>query len=153
MNEPEPQADILLIARRRIMAPPARVFDAWTAPEHLRRWWGPRSVTCIGAEIDLRVAGRYRIGNRFPDGNIVWIAGAFEAIEPGRKLIFTWGIEPDLSGRERVTVRFEPCPEGTNVVVIHERIATPALRDGHEAGWIDCLAGLAGYFDGTPRSA
>jgi uncharacterized protein YndB with AHSA1/START domain len=139
------QAGVTLIVRRRIQAAPARVYEAWTAPQHVVRWWGPRSVTCVGAEIDLRVAGRYRIGNLFPDGKVLWIAGAFEAIVPGRKLVFTWGIEPDAAPSERVTVHFDPCSEGTDVVVIHERIATAALRDGHDAGWQGCLDGLVAY--------
>jgi hypothetical protein len=34
---------------------------AWTEAEQLKKWWGPQSVTCDGAEVDLRVGGRYRI--------------------------------------------------------------------------------------------
>jgi uncharacterized protein YndB with AHSA1/START domain len=55
-----------------------RIFDAWTQPEHLRAWWGPRPVTCSGAEVDLRVGGRYRIANALPDGNTVIIEGEFQ---------------------------------------------------------------------------
>jgi len=58
--------ELTLVVRRTIGASPERVFDAWTKPERLRLWWGPRGVTCTAAEVDLRVGGRYRIANQFP---------------------------------------------------------------------------------------
>ncbi len=57
-----------LVVRRTIKAGPERVFEAWTRPELLLAWWGPRPVRCSGAEVDLRVGGRYRIDNQLPDG-------------------------------------------------------------------------------------
>src|SRR5262249_36942533 len=46
---------IVLVVRRTIRASAERIFDAWTRPEHLLVWWGPRPVTCSGADVDLRV--------------------------------------------------------------------------------------------------
>jgi uncharacterized protein YndB with AHSA1/START domain len=66
---------ITLVVRRTIRATPERLFEAWTEPAQLRRWWGPQDVECLDAQVDLRVGGQYRIANRFPDGRIVWIAG------------------------------------------------------------------------------
>jgi len=60
-------------------------------------------------------------------------------------LVFTWRVTPSVTERdapERVTVRFEPGGEWTKVVVVHERIPNRAVRDGHIAGWRDCLDGL-----------
>ena len=62
---------IALVVRRTIHAPVEPVFHAWTRPEQLRQWWGPGPVTCCHAEIDLRVGGAYRIGNRLPDGTVL----------------------------------------------------------------------------------
>jgi uncharacterized protein YndB with AHSA1/START domain len=62
---------VALIARRTIRASVERVFEAWTQPELLRAWWGPRPVTCSGADVDLRVGGKYRIVNALPDGSSV----------------------------------------------------------------------------------
>jgi uncharacterized protein YndB with AHSA1/START domain len=81
--------ELTLVVRRTIGASPERVFDAWTKPERLRLWWGPRDVTCTAAEVDLRVGGRYRIANQFPDGRVVWISGQFECIEPPRLLVYS----------------------------------------------------------------
>lgn len=140
---------ISLLVRRVIRSPTERVFDAWTRPEDLRCWWGPESVRCIVAEVDLRIGGTYRIGNQFPDGQILWISGEFELIERPAKLIYSWRVEGQPS-IERVAVQFESCPEGTLVVVRHERISDATLRDRHEQGWHGCLDGLSAYL-GAPE--
>ncbi|HEV2111730.1 MAG TPA: SRPBCC domain-containing protein [Gammaproteobacteria bacterium] len=145
------QQSVTLVVRQTVQAPPREVYAAWTEPAHLKEWWGPEGVACIGAEMDLRVGGAYRIGNRFPDGKVIWLAGSFEAIEPPRLLMYTWGVEP-APATERVTVRFEARGNGTEVIVTHERIASPALRDMHRQGWEGCLVGLADYLSGSRAS-
>jgi len=142
MSEVDDGDATVLVVRRTIRAPATRLFDAWTRPEHLRRWWGPRPVTCASAEVDLRVGGAHRIGNLLPDGKLLWIVGEFERVAPPHELVYTWRLEPGGAAAERVTVRFEPRDGVTDVVVIHERIATAAARDGHRAGWDGCLDGL-----------
>jgi uncharacterized protein YndB with AHSA1/START domain len=136
--------EIALIVRRTIRASAQRVFQAWTRPEELRKWWGPKLTKCMDAEVDLRVGGTYRIANQFPDGRVVWISGEFERIEAPHQLVYTWriGQEQNPETLERVTVRFEPREGATEVIVIHERIANRATRDGHQQGWDGCLDGL-----------
>jgi uncharacterized protein YndB with AHSA1/START domain len=137
-----------LIVRKSIRASPERIFDAWTQPEHLKLWWGPKSVECIDAEVDLRVGGRYRIANQFPDGKVLWISGEFETIERPHRLVYTWRVGPEAVP-ERVTVTFEARGEQTEVIVMHERIPTQAMSDMHEQGWVGCLDGLVDYLEGA----
>ena len=132
-----------LESRRFVAASPERVFAAWTDPVELERWWGPANVRCISAEIDLRIGGRYRIGNELPDKRVVWIEGVFERIDRPSLLVFTWSTAPESSARELVTVRMTAQGQGTAVVVTHERIASEALRDQHGQGWAGCLEGLS----------
>lgn len=134
-----------LVVRRTVRASPARLFAAWTDPAELAQWWGPSGVSCTGAEIDLREGGRFRIGNRFADGREVSIVGEYERIEASHRLVFTWRLEPGPELFERVTVRFEPRGDATEIVVVHERIATQEARASHEAGWRDCLGRLARF--------
>ncbi len=142
-NEP---GRLALVVRRTIAASPRRLFEAWTLPEQLRSWWGPKGVSCSAAEVDLRVGGRYRIVNEMPDGTKLVIAGAFTVVEVPRRLVYSWAIAPGDGEPELVTVRFDPLDDArTEVVVIHERIANPLLRDGHAAGWDGCLDGLVAY--------
>jgi uncharacterized protein YndB with AHSA1/START domain len=128
---------------RIIRATPARLFAAWTTPEQLLRWWGPRPVMCSSAEVDLRVGGAYSIGNRLPDGREIVIRGVFEEIEPPRRLVYSWtmgGVE-----HSRVTVRFDPRGEATEVIVEHERIPDEKTREDHLQGWNGCLDGLEAH--------
>jgi uncharacterized protein YndB with AHSA1/START domain len=99
---------VTLVTKRTIRASAKCLFDAWTRPEQLVAWWGPRPVTCRAAEIDLRVGGRYRIVNALPDGATRAIEGTFEIIEPERKLVYTWRAGEDQASR--VTVLFESTP-------------------------------------------
>ena len=139
----------MLVVRRLIRATPERLFDAWTQPDHLKQWWGPENVSCIAAEVDLRIGGRYRIANQFPDGTVVWIIGEFQAIEPPYRLTYTWQIEGSSRPCELVTVRFEPHNNATEVIVTHTGISDRITRDRHEKGWVECLSALAGYLWAT----
>jgi len=136
---------LTLVVRRLIRATPERLFEAWTQPGQLKQWWGPENVTCIAAEVDLRIGGRYRIANQFPDGSVVGIIGEFQAIEPPHRLTYTWQIEESSRSSELVTVRFEPHDDETEVIVTHSRIPDRITRDRHEKGWVECLNGLAEY--------
>jgi len=137
---------LVLVVRRMIKADPDRLFDAWTRPEQLTAWWGPGGVRCAGATVDLRLGGRYRIENELPDGRLLLIEGEFTLIDRPSKLAYTWNVRPGGGGSEIVTVEFDAKgPSLTEVVVVHERIASPIARDSHEDGWHGCLDGLAGY--------
>jgi uncharacterized protein YndB with AHSA1/START domain len=138
MKEP-----VSLTVRRTIAATPERLFDAWTKPEHLIRWWGPAGVTCPAVEVDLRVGGTYRIANRFTSGDIVYITGEFQVIDRPRKLVYTWSMGEGEA--EVVTVLFDARGAETEVSVIHERIADQKTLEGHEAGWHGCLDELVSY--------
>lgn len=143
----------ILVVRRTIRAPRDRVFAAWTEARHLIAWWGPNpAVTCPSAEIDLRVGGRYRIANCFPDGRLLWIVGEFEVVEPPSRLVFSWQLDPQAARAERVRVEFEAHGASTEVIVTHERIADAATRTGHEQGWMGCLDGLARYAESRERA-
>lgn len=142
-----------LLIRRTIHAPVEKVFEAWTCPSQLQRWWGPAAVDCPAAEVDLRTGGRYRIANRYPDGSVVWISGEFVVVAPPHLLEYTWRLEPESQEQERVTVRFESRSGLTDVSVVHRRIAARVARDGHRRGWHDCLDGLASYFNGRRSPA
>jgi uncharacterized protein YndB with AHSA1/START domain len=136
--------DISLITRRTIRASQAILFAAWTQPEQLRAWFGPRPIMCVEAQIDLREGGAYRIVNRLPDGSPLVIEGVFETVDPPSKLVYSWSMTGDPASR--VTVRFEPRGDATEVIVEHEHIADQPMRDLHDAGWVGSLDRLAELF-------
>ena len=139
-----------LVVRRRIKSTPERLFAAWTQPALLMSWWGPAGVDCPATEIDLRVGGSYRIANRFPDGNVIWIEGIFEAVDAPHRLVYSWKLATQNGPPERVTVCFVADGAFTEVVVTHERIASEAARTTHEYGWTGCLDELVQFIELSP---
>jgi len=134
-----------LVIKRVIFATPERIFDAWTQPQLLTQWWGPKNVTCPSTEIDLRVGGRYRIANQMPDGSTVWITGVFEEIDRPIKLVYSWSTSSQKQPSERVSIFLQSQEDATQVTIVHENIPTQQLVISHSAGWDGCLDGLASF--------
>jgi uncharacterized protein YndB with AHSA1/START domain len=124
---------------RVIRAPREEVFAAWTDPEFLKQWWGPGSVTCPEAQVDLRKGGAYRIANLETDGSMVWISGTFERVNAPDELVYTWRIDTRADETTLVRVMFLPHPDGTELQLTHQRFATEAARDMHLQGWDGCI--------------
>jgi uncharacterized protein YndB with AHSA1/START domain len=73
-----PPGEAFLHTRRFVRATPELVYDAWTRPEHIRRWLGPRGLTMTVCESDLRVGGEWRFVHRGPDGVGYWTSASDE---------------------------------------------------------------------------
>jgi uncharacterized protein YndB with AHSA1/START domain len=133
-----------LTVSRMIAATPERIFEAWTNPEAIVQWWGAGGIVCPEAEMDLTFGGNYRIANRTPDGQTMWITGTFSVVEPPTTLAYTWAMEPTGPDTEYSTVRvaFEAQADGTLVTVRHSRIASPEAHETNLVGWQGCLDGL-----------
>lgn len=149
-NEPR----VELVTTRTFDAPRARVFEAWTRPELVRRWWGPGGFTLPVCEIDLRPGGAYRFVMRGPDGAEFPVTGVYHEVAPPERLVFTDGVElPD--GRSPVaivTVTFVE-QEGRTTVTIRARHETAEDRRkleemGWAVGWAECLDRLAALLGG-----
>jgi uncharacterized protein YndB with AHSA1/START domain len=98
-----------VVYTRVFAAPRDLVFEAWTRPEHVRQWWGPRKYTMTVCEIDLRPGGADRFVQRGPDGNECPFKGVYREIVPPERLVYTQIFDfPGLSDRELlVTVTFD----------------------------------------------
>jgi uncharacterized protein YndB with AHSA1/START domain len=57
-----------IVTTRVFDVPRERLFKAWTEPEHLARWWGPKGFTNTFHEFDLRPGGNWRFVMHGPDG-------------------------------------------------------------------------------------
>ena len=74
-----------IVLTRVFDAPREMVYDAWTKPELLRRWFGPRGTSMSVCEIDLRVGGKWRFVLRCPDGREMGMHGVYrELVRPER---------------------------------------------------------------------
>jgi uncharacterized protein YndB with AHSA1/START domain len=70
-------------------APRKLVWDAWTQPQHVIRWWGPRVISTPVCEMDLRAGGAYRIVMHAPDGKDYPMKGIYREVIPPEKLVYT----------------------------------------------------------------
>jgi uncharacterized protein YndB with AHSA1/START domain len=128
---------------RSFDASPEEVFDAWTNPEVLKRWWAvhPDGSTPI-ADVDLRVGGRYRLAMENPDGERHTVCGEYREVERPNRLVYTWQWELD-SGEpahiSSVTVEFHERGDQTSVVLDHTGLPDIESRDRHAQGWSACL--------------
>ncbi|MBI5094945.1 MAG: SRPBCC family protein [Candidatus Hydrogenedentes bacterium] len=77
------------VITRVLNAPRTLVFDAWTIPKHMARWWGPRDFTNPVCEMDVRPGGAYRIVMRGPDGAEYPVSGVFQEVVRPERLIMS----------------------------------------------------------------
>ena len=137
-----------LVMTRIIDAPRSLVFKAWTQPEHLARWWGPRGFTHIGCQMDVRVGGAYRFGMRSPEGTEHWKRGVYREITQPERIVFTFAWEkPDGSlGQELLTtVTLDEQGAKTRLTLRQTGFDTTEWRDDHGRGWTSTLDRFAEY--------
>jgi len=141
--------DRILRMERLIAAPPERVFDLWTEPELLTRWWGPDGFDVPASAMDVKPGGRWKTTMRSPAGTLHTVSGVYRVIDPPRRLVFTWGWDDEAGARgheTEVTVTFEAAPGGTRLVLQQQAFVTADQRDKHGHGWsssFDCLERVA----------
>ena len=136
-----------LMLRRRIKAPPVKVYEAWTRPEQLAKWWGPEGSTFGSADLDLRVGGRFFIRFATPDGEQHGVGGAYREVVADERLVFDWAWQSTPERVSLVTLRFAPDGDGTMFTLIHEQFFDQKARDGHERGWTGSLDRLVAHFE------
>ncbi|MDV6236711.1 SRPBCC family protein [Leptospira ellisii] len=92
-----------VVSVRIVNASKETAFRAWTDPNHLQRWWGPKGFTNTFYEYDLRPGGNWRFTMHGPDGTDYPNHSVFVSIVPAEKLVFD-----HISGHKfRVTTTFE----------------------------------------------
>ncbi len=141
------KSDTSLVLRHVFAARPEELFRLWTDPAEIVRWHRPDlpGYTTPLAEVDLRVGGTFKIGMRDGDGTAHTAFGTFTAVEPPRRVSYTWQWEGSQSGElSQVTVEFKPVADGTELVLHHERLSGPESVAQHAMGWQGCFHFLQG---------
>jgi uncharacterized protein YndB with AHSA1/START domain len=128
-----------LTVKRRLKAPPAKVFAAWTDPEKMKRWMGPGEIKTMRAESDPRVGGRYRFVMHAPNGEEYDVGGVYREVVANEKLVFTWAWKSAPERESLVTLVLKPDGDGTLLTLTHEQFADEDSRDSHEQGWSSAL--------------
>ncbi len=137
-----------LVITRVFDAPRHLVFKAWTEPEHIARWRGPKGYTTTVISMELRPSGAYRYRMRSPEGTDHWLRGVYREIVEPERLVFTyaWEDEHGRPGHETlVTVTFEDLHGKTRLTLRHALFESVTARDAHHSGWSSSLERLAEY--------
>ena len=156
------------IAITRIFnAPRELVWKAWTEPEMIKKWWGPKDFTAPEIKVDLRKGGKYLYCMRSPEGNEYWSGGTFQEIVPFEKMVLTdsfsdekgnmvepvkYGMSKDFPKEMQVTIKFEEYPQNgggkTKLTIAYAKPESDAsyeaiVKSGMESGWNESLDKLA----------
>jgi len=147
-----------VVITRVFNAPRKLVWKAWTDPEHIMRWWGPKNFTSPSCKIDFRVGGRYLYCMRSPEGQEFWSTGAYREIVPLQKIVCTdsfsdekgnvvpathYGMAADFPLELQVTITFEEHEGKTKFTLHHVGIPAGEMKEMTSAGWNESLDKLA----------
>jgi len=152
-------------------APRELVFKAFTDPEHMKKWWGPKGFTVIASKMELRPGGIYHYGMRAPDGSTMWGKFVYREIVAPERLVFVnsfsdeqggvtrhpwspgWPLEmlstftfAEQGGKTALTIRWVPLNPTDE-----ERKTFEAGHDSMRQGWTGTLDQLAAYLAKTSR--
>ena len=138
------------VITRKYDAPRELVFQAWTDPRHLERWWGPRGFTNPVCEWDARPGKTIYVVMRGPNGVDYPMGGEFREVTPPERLVFTSGA---MDGTKKLLFEFLHTVtlterDGTTTLTIRSRVikTTPEAGKyigGFEAGMTQSLERLA----------
>ena len=135
------------------------VYQAWSNPEVLGKWFGPASHNCKVEQFDFKEGGDYQLRliplDREQEdtdcagetGQDSVCAGKFVQIIPGEKIVmtFTWTENGGDIGETLLTIELFDADSGTDVLLTHERLPDEAMRDAHAEGWSSTLECLEEY--------
>jgi uncharacterized protein YndB with AHSA1/START domain/DNA-binding transcriptional ArsR family regulator len=125
---------------RSFAASAEEVFDAWTSPEVMRRWFHPApDWDTPVADVDLRVGGKVRVVMRRPDGREFAAQGEYTLIDRPHRLVMTWTFQDDPSNEQLIELSFSEFGGSTAVLMVNSGISTDERRDSQGEGWRRCL--------------
>jgi uncharacterized protein YndB with AHSA1/START domain len=128
-----------LTLTRHLKAPVELVYNAWTDPAQMMKWYAPEDMATPEAEADPRVGGHFRVRMRSTEGEEVETSGTYQEVVPNEKLVFTWGWKSTPEIRSLVTVLLKADGGGTLLTLIHEQFIDEEARDNHDYGWTGAL--------------
>jgi uncharacterized protein YndB with AHSA1/START domain len=107
-----------IVLMRVYDAPVRAVWDAWTIPEQVEQWWGPRGFTLTTHSKDLRAGGTWRYTMHGPDGVHYPNVTKYLVVEPYKKLVYDHGGNDERPALFRVTVTFSEANGRTTMEII-----------------------------------
>src|SRR5215471_2196733 len=138
--------DCEIVMTRVFDAPRHMVFDAFTRPELLKRWFGPRGWSLVVCDVDLRVGGGFRFVMRGPDGREMGMRGVYREIAPPERSVHMESFD-DYPGESQVTaVLVEQGGKTTLTVTVlypSQEVRDIVIKSGMEHGAAESYDKLA----------
>lgn len=160
MEARKEEPERVLVIRRDFDFPRSLLFRAWTDPDWVSGWWGPKGFTTPFCSIDLRPGGIFHYCMRSPEGRDYWGRGIYKEIVEPERLVFidsfsdesgkvvspaAYGMDPEWPAETLTRVTFEE-KDGKTVVTIDTDVPEDlAERAGAKSGWEESLDRLAGF--------
>lgn len=123
------------------------VFDAWTNPEVMQRWWKAHPDDEVTIAADIRPGGDYRLAIDRPDGEQLVVRGTYREVSRPDRLVYSWaweGTGPYAGHESEVAVTFaEAEPGRTTVTIEHAGLLDETSRANHARGWTGVLDSFA----------
>jgi uncharacterized protein YndB with AHSA1/START domain len=142
-----------VVLTRVFDAPRQMVFDAFTRPELLKRWFGPRGWSLVVCEVDLKVGGEFRYVLRGPDGRDMGMRGVYREIAPPDRSVHMESFD-DFPGAESqvTTVLVERDGKTTltaTVLYPSQEVRDAVIQSGMEHGAAETYDKLAELLAGV----
>jgi len=135
-----------IVLTRVFNAPRMLVFDAFTKPELLRRWFGPRGWSLVVCKVDFRVGGGFRFVLRSPEGNQMGMRGTYCEIDAPYRTVHRESFD-DLPGESEVTTDLTERDRTTvltaTITYTSQEIRDAVIRSGMEHGAAESYDRLA----------
>ena len=130
---------------RLVNAPAQLVYEAFTRPEYLMQWLGPKAMPMVSCKSDLKVGGKWRFVHRMPGGQDLGFHGGFREIDGPKRLVRTFVYEPmpDMQALETLNLVEKAGKTTINTLTDHKSVEA---RDGHVNGGAE-----AGMTEGYAR--
>ncbi len=133
-------------------APRERVFAAWTRPEQLARWFGPKGFTVPSCEADPRPGGAFRLVMRSPDGKDYRVRGSYREVAVPERLVIVCTADDDKGIarlEEVINVTFTE-RAGRTTLKVHATASGPsaeaaAMLEGMPKGWAQTVDRLGAH--------
>jgi len=138
MSETSETNNRTVTLKKTFNAPVKLVWEAWSQPEHIALWWGPKGMNTKIIEHDFRVGGKWKYTMEMPDGNEFISDGVYLDIVELEKIISTANFKPMTEGVE-IQALFEANGDKTNFTfnVVHptEEYCKQQEKMGILNGW------------------
>jgi uncharacterized protein YndB with AHSA1/START domain len=134
-------SDLEIVVTREFDAPIELVFDVFTKPEHVRKWFAPFEDTMTVCSVDLRVGGDYHFVFVTEDGRECSFRGTYLEVDPPNRTVETWLFEgwPGVEAVETMELR-----ESNGVTTLTNRLA---FRDQAGRNHMTNTEGFESSFD------